>query len=146
MPIRELPRTENSRRLNEHLSFERDYNPAQAPTVPSHDSLPSPVHFEHTCVSDIDTSARSPSHSHLSSSLDALESPINDHMDWAPPSPILSTPTYPTPLPAAPTLTYQPQPNTPSSSPTSFPSQHHPPVTLHTPTSKQCPTESFTTK
>jgi len=92
IPIRELSRTETSHRLNENLSLEPNNNTAQAPTVPSHDALPSPVHSEHTCISDNGTSAHSPPRTHLSSSLEALEAPVDDHMDWTPPSPILSTP------------------------------------------------------
>lgn len=92
IPIRESTRTENSHRHNENLSSERDNNAAHASAVSSHDISPSPDHSEHTCISEDGPSTCSPSRSHLSSSLEALEAPINDHMTWTPPSPILSIP------------------------------------------------------
>ena len=92
IPIRELPQIEDSHRPNEDLSSERDISPAQATTVFSHDIPPSPIQSDRTCISDNGSSNNSLLPNHLSSSLEALNPPINGHMNWAPPSPILSTP------------------------------------------------------
>lgn len=92
IPIRELSRTKIRHRLDINLFLEPNNNPAQASAVFSPDTSPSPVHSEHTCISDNGPNTCSPVRSHLSSSLEALEAPSNDHMDWTPPSPILSTP------------------------------------------------------
>lgn len=89
IPIREL---NNSYRRNENLASGRDKTAAQASTITSHDISPSSVHSEHTCISEHGPSTCSPARSHLSSSLETLEAPVDDYMNWTPPSPILSTP------------------------------------------------------
>ena len=92
LPIRGLSRTENSNQLNENLPSEPNNNPAQESVVSSHEVSLSPIHSDNACIPDNDPSTCSPARSHLFSSLEALEAPLDDHMNWTPPSPILSTP------------------------------------------------------
>ncbi|KAM0700845.1 hypothetical protein Q7P35_012567 [Cladosporium inversicolor] len=114
--IRGSPRTQNSHQPNVNLLTTPSNDPAQESITPSHDISPSPLHSNHSCDSDNGSSPSSLPHPHLSCSLEVLEAPINDHMDWTPPSLAIPTP--------------ETSDTSASSSDSDTPPPHQPPINL----------------
>jgi hypothetical protein len=91
IPIRGSSQTQKSHRPNINLPTKPNSDPAPSPTVSSHGILPSPIHSDHPSNSDNGSTPCSLSPTHLSLSLEVQESPVDDHMDWTPPSLTLPT-------------------------------------------------------
>ena len=66
--------------------------PSQAATEPSYSASPSPIPSCHTHDSGNGSNGHSPPQTHLSSSLETLEVPMEDHMNRSSQSSLLSTP------------------------------------------------------
>jgi hypothetical protein len=92
LPNRGSPHTQDSCQPNQKPSTMPNGNPSQAATEPSRGISTSPVSPHYACDYENGSSTGSPPLTNLSSSLETLDPSVDDHMNWSPPSPILSTP------------------------------------------------------